>query len=181
MGWVWENFQSLSYKGELGFLQGWENGYFPVKTNKGINGGHYFVTDGTKLLVRSVCEKKILFLGPPPVYQDLSTCHDWPVKDALVYLPIRLKGNLKRTSGNSSSLLRAQNRDISAASQVILTRVRLHPQCRLGWSSKCTRKEDYDDPFLIIWTERCYMKQKLLNLSSKKSRIHNCLMSIFLF
>ena len=118
-----------------------------MKTNKGINGGHYFVTDGTKLLVRSVCEKKILFLGPPPVYQDLSACHDWPVKDALVYLPIRLKGNLKRTSGNSSSLLGAQNRDISAASQVILTRVRLHLQCRLGWSSKCTRKEDYDDPF----------------------------------
>ena len=92
-------------------------------------------------------KKKILFLGPPPVYQDLSACHDWPVKDALVYLPIRLKGNLKRTSGNSSSLLGAQNRDISAASQVILTRVRLHLQCRLGWSSKCTRKEDYDHPF----------------------------------
>ena len=81
------------------------------------------------------------------MYQDLSKCHDWLVKDALVYLPIRLKGNLKRTSGNSSSLLGAQNRDISAASQVILTKVRLHLQCRLGWSLKCTRKEDYDDPF----------------------------------
>ena len=91
--------------------------------------------------------KKILFLGPPPVHQDLSTRHDWPVKDALVYLPIRLKGNLKHTSGNSLCLLGAQNRDISAASQMLLTRVRLHLQCRLGWSSKCTRKEDYDHPF----------------------------------
>ena len=146
MGWVWENSQSLSYKGELDFLQGWENGYFPVKTKKGINGGHCFVTEGTKVLVRSVCEKNP-FPGPPPVYQDLSTRHDWPVKDALVYLPIRLKGNLKHTSGNSLSLLGAQNRDISAASQMLLTRVRLHLQCRLGWSSKCTRKEDYDHPF----------------------------------
>ena len=91
--------------------------------------------------------KKNPFPGPPAVYQDLSTCHDWPVEDALVYLPIRLKGNLKRTSSSSLSLLGAQTRDISAASQILLTRVRLHLQCRLGWSSKCTRKEDYDDPF----------------------------------
>ena len=31
--------------------------------------------------------------GFPPVYQDLSTRHDWPVKKAIVDLPIRLKGN----------------------------------------------------------------------------------------
>ena len=32
--------------------------------------------------------------GLPPVYQDLSTCHDWPVKKAIVNLPVRLKENL---------------------------------------------------------------------------------------
>ena len=44
------------------------------------------------------------------MYQDLSTCHDWPVKKAIVDLPIRLKGNLKRISGNSLSLLGARPR-----------------------------------------------------------------------
>ena len=103
---------------------------------------------GTKLLVRSVCEKKKNpYSGPPPVYQDLSTGHDGPVKNAFVDLPIRLKGKLKHTPGNSLSLLGAQNKDISGASQTLLPGVRLHLQCRLGWSSKCTRKEDYDDPF----------------------------------
>ena len=34
------------------------------------------------------------------MYQDLSVCYDWPVKEAIVDLPIRLKGNLKRTCGN---------------------------------------------------------------------------------
>ena len=43
--------------------------------------------------------------GPPPVYQDLSTAHDWPFKKAIVNLRIRLKGNWKRTSGNSLSPL----------------------------------------------------------------------------
>ena len=39
---------------------------------------------------------QVLVLGPPPVYQDLSTRHDWPVKKAIVDLPIRMKGNSKR-------------------------------------------------------------------------------------
>ena len=30
---------------------------------------------------------------PPPVYQNLRTRHDWPLKKAIVDLPIRLKGN----------------------------------------------------------------------------------------
>ena len=110
------------------------------------------VTHGTKLLVRSVCEKKNPFSGPPLVYQDLSMHHDWPVKKAIVDLPLRLKGNLKRTSGNLLSLLGAQNKDISAASRMLLTGVRLHLQCRLGWSLKSTRKEDY----------RCMMTHSLI-------------------
>ena len=43
---------------------------------------------------------EILVLGPPPVYQDLSTRHYKPVKKAMVNLLIRLKGNSKCISGN---------------------------------------------------------------------------------
>ena len=42
---------------------------------------------------------------PAPVYQNLRTRNDWPLKKAIVDLPIRLKGNSKRTSGNSLTLL----------------------------------------------------------------------------
>ena len=38
--------------------------------------------------------------GPSAVYQDLSTHHDGPVKKAIVDLPIQMKGNSKRSSGN---------------------------------------------------------------------------------
>ena len=55
--------------------------------------------------------------GPPSVYQDLSTRHDWPVKNAIVDLPIRMKGNSKRISGNSLSPLGAQNKDLAASSR----------------------------------------------------------------
>ena len=49
------------------------------------------------------------------MYQDLSRHHDWPIKKVIVDLPIRLKGNL--------SLLGAQNEDISATLQMLLTGV----------------------------------------------------------
>ena len=52
--------------------------------------------------------------------------HDWPVEEAIVNLPIKIKGNLKCTSGNLMSLLRAQSNDISTASQMLLTNVKLH-------------------------------------------------------
>ena len=35
------------------------------------------------------------------MYQDLSTRHDWPVEKVIVDLPIRMKGNSKRTSVES--------------------------------------------------------------------------------
>ena len=63
--------------------------------------------------------------GAPLVYQDLSTCHDWPIKQASVVLWIKMKGNSKHTSGHSLSLLAAQNKDIGAASQMLLTKVKL--------------------------------------------------------
>ena len=46
-------------------------------------------------------------------------------------LPIRMKGNLKRTSGNSLSSLGGQNKDTGAASQTLLTEVILLPWRRL--------------------------------------------------
>ena len=69
--------------------------------------------------------------GPPPVYQDLSMHYGWPVKKAIVKLPIGSKVNSKCISSNSLSPLEAQNKDISAASQTLLTGVRVHLQCRL--------------------------------------------------
>ena len=46
---------------------------------------------------------------PLPVYQDLSTHNDWPVKKAIVNLPVRLKGNLKFILDKSFRLLGAKN------------------------------------------------------------------------
>ena len=57
------------------------------------------------------------------MYQDLSTRHDWPVKQAIVDLPIKMKGNSNRSSGNSLSPSGAQNKDVNAASQTLLTDV----------------------------------------------------------
>ena len=68
------------------------------------------------------------------MYQDLSRRHDINacLKKAIVDLPIRLKGNSKRTSGNSLSPLGAQNKDFGGALQTLLTGVKLRPRRRLG-------------------------------------------------
>ena len=66
------------------------------------------------------------------MYQDLITRHDWPVKKAIVDLQIKTKGNSRRDSGNWLSPLGAQNKDISAASQTLLTQVKLRLRRRLG-------------------------------------------------
>jgi len=47
------------------------------------------------------------------------------VKKAIVDLPIKMKENSKRTSGNSLSPLEAQNKDICNASPTLLTEVKL--------------------------------------------------------
>ena len=51
------------------------------------------------------------------MYQDLSKRHDWPAKKAMVHLPISLKGNSERISGNSLSPFGAgeQNKDLGSA------------------------------------------------------------------
>ena len=51
---------------------------------------------------------------PPPVYH-----HVLPVKNANIDLPIKMKGNVKCTSGNLLSLLEAQKKDIGAANTII--------------------------------------------------------------
>ena len=90
--------------------------------------------DETKLwLSLSVCQTapKSLFWAPP-VYQDLSTHHDWSVKKGMVDLLIRLKGNSKRISGNSWSPSAAQNKDLGAAAlQKLVTGVKLRLLRRL--------------------------------------------------
>ena len=43
-------------------------------------------------------------------------CNDWPVKKAIVDLPIRLKGNSKCTFDNLLSPLVTQKKDLDSAS-----------------------------------------------------------------
>ena len=52
--------------------------------------------------VRLQNSAKLLVLGPHPCTRiaDLSTHHHWPVQKAIVDLPIKMKENSKRTSGN---------------------------------------------------------------------------------
>ena len=56
--------------------------------------------------------------------EDLSTFHNWPVKKGIVEIQIRLKGNSKRTSGNSLNPLRARDKGNGAVSQTLLTGIR---------------------------------------------------------
>ena len=50
---------------------------------------------------------------------------DCLVKKAIIDFPIKMKGNLKCTSGNSLSPLRAQNKDVGTVWQRLLTTVKL--------------------------------------------------------
>ena len=55
-------------------------------------------------------------------------CHEWPVKNAVVDLPITLTKNAKCICGNSLCLLGTQNKDVAAH---LTTGVRLHLRHRL--------------------------------------------------
>ena len=74
---------------------------------------HWLISPG---IATSAKQRHIPCSGPPPVDQDLSTCHDWPVKKPLSIYQSGLTANPKRMSGNSSTPLGAQNKDIGAAS-----------------------------------------------------------------
>ena len=62
------------------------------------------------------------------MFQDLSTCHDRPLKKAVVVLSIRLKENSKHTSSNSLSLLGPSTRILALPRRryYIVTGVKLH-------------------------------------------------------
>ena len=62
----------------------------------------------------------------PPVYQDLSTFHDWPVKKDLINLPIREKENQNALLIIDS--FRAQNKDLSVSLQTSLAKAEVHLQ-----------------------------------------------------
>ena len=106
--------------------ESWEAGRRRAKTSGSERKTVAYATDETKVwLSPSVKERRNPCSRSPTVYLDLSTRHDWPVKNAIVDLPIRLKGHLKRISGNLLRPLEAQNRDFCAASQTLLTGVKL--------------------------------------------------------
>ena len=67
---------------------------------------------------KSVKQRRNPQSGPPPVYQNLSTCHDWPVKKVMFDFPIRLKGTRNALPVIRESL-GAWNKDIGAASQAL--------------------------------------------------------------
>ena len=77
------------------------------------------------------------------MYQDLTTRYDWSVEKAIVHLPIRLKGNSKRISGNSLSPLGAQNKDMGAASPMLLTGVELRMRRRLHFRLTCVAQKRF--------------------------------------
>ena len=76
----------------------------------------------------------------PPAKQRRNPCFesppDWPLKKAIVDLPIRMKRNEKRISSNSLSPLGAQNKDLGAACQTLPTEVKLsfnYPSFKLSF------------------------------------------------
>ena len=116
------------------------------------------------------------FFGSSPVYQDLSMHYDWPVKKAMVNLPVRLQGNLKCISGiKFVESVVAQNKDFGAASQTLLSRVSLQYVCSTGYmsifESKCSLKT-----LLYVWLRLLYNHHVLVVAAQfffpKKSAIY---------
>ena len=52
-----------------------------------------WATEETKLWYLHLWNSAKILVLAPPVYQDLSMCHNWPVQQATVDLPINMKGN----------------------------------------------------------------------------------------
>ena len=80
-------------------------------------------------LIKSVCKNELWdpTCEPGSEYEPWLACQ----KKQNVNLPIRMKGNSKRTSGYSLSPLGAHNRVIGAALQMWLTEVKLRLRSRL--------------------------------------------------
>ena len=67
------------------------------------------------------------------MYLDLSTRHDWLVKNAVVDLPIRLTGNSKRSFGNSFSPFGAQKK-VACSAGVFFERAICLRKCHIETS-----------------------------------------------
>ena len=83
-------------------------------------------TPQTKLNVwfsPSASQRRYPCSGSPAVYQDLNTSHDWPVKKGYC--------SIGKSKLFLSPLGVRQNKDLGAASQMLLARLRLHLQSRL--------------------------------------------------
>ena len=72
---------------------------FPTQLKSGLF--QYLLLAPQTELSPSATQRRNSCSGPSPVYRDLITRCNWPVKNAIVDLPIRLKGNVKRISHNS--------------------------------------------------------------------------------
>ena len=73
--------------------------------------------------------------GSPAEYQDLSMCHDWPVRKAIVDFPMKMKQNLKCTFGN------------------LLSPLGIHTICLI--TSRCSGNESVLLPWTDGWTYKC--------------------------
>ena len=63
----------------------------PLGTQIAVN-AHQWLEDVSILQYKFLHASLHYHSGPPPVCQDLSTCHECPVKKAIANLPVRLKG-----------------------------------------------------------------------------------------
>ena len=71
------------------------------------------------LISLTSCQQQNPCPASPALYMDESILHGWPVYKVVVDLPIRPRGNLKRTFGNLLNLLGAYNKDHGTASQTL--------------------------------------------------------------
>ena len=93
-----------------------------------------YATDKSYVRLRACAET--LVPQSLPVYQNLGTHRDWPVKKAIVNLPIRLKGNWRHTSGNCLSPLGPRTRIIGTlrSNDATATRTSLKKVCLRSFS-----------------------------------------------
>ena len=114
------------------------------------------------------------------MYQDVGTHHDWPVKNAIVQLPIRLKKKKEMHFCYLVESIGAQNKDIGAASQMLLTKVKLRLPCRLQrlYSSTKCHLFFYSESYLLCFQDlqTCQVSQfccESHHFSSRSERDNN--------
>ena len=104
-----------------------------------------WATDGTKLLVIHCEPMQILVLGLRVVYQDLSTCHAWPVKKAIVNCQSGWREIQNAFPAICWVFLGAQNKDMGTALQTLCLKPGLNFVCDTGY--KHSLHKDSKDGF----------------------------------